>query len=275
MKPVFIMAMAEFREALHNRWIATAVLGLTLFAISLALLGSAPIGEIRAGILDVTTVSLASLSVYLVPLIALMLAFDAIVGEAERGTLLLLLTYPIRRWQLLAGKFLGHLSILSLAVIVGYGLAGLYISVAHPVDAAQWLNYGSMIASTLLLGAVFLSIAHLVSVLTKERATAIGVSIIIWLIMIVVYDFLLLGLVLADSKQVISAGQLATAIYLNPTDIYRLFNLAGNEGAAMISGMSELADTPLLRPWSMVLALVIWTAVPFTTAAIIFQRREL
>jgi Cu-processing system permease protein len=275
MKPVFIMAMAEFREALHNRWIATAVLGLTLFAISLALLGSAPIGEIRAGILDVTTVSLASLSVYLVPLIALMLAFDAIVGEAERGTLLLLLTYPIRRWQLLAGKFLGHLSILSLAVIVGYGLAGLYISVAHPVDAAQWLNYGSMIASTLLLGAVFLSIAHLVSVLTKERATAIGVSIIIWLIMIVVYDFLLLGLVLADSKQVISAGQLAAAIYLNPTDIYRLFNLAGNEGAAMISGMSELADTPLLRPWSMVLALVIWTAVPFTTAAIIFQRREL
>ena len=42
-----------------------------------------------------TVVSLASLTVFLVPLIALLLAYDAIVGEAERGTLLLLLAYPV------------------------------------------------------------------------------------------------------------------------------------------------------------------------------------
>jgi Cu-processing system permease protein len=274
MRPLLIMAMAEIREGLRNRWIVSAILGLTLFAFSLALLGSAPIGEVKASALSITTVSLASLSVYLIPLIALMLAFDAIVGEAERGTLLLLLTYPIKRWQVLAGKFLGHMSILSLAVVIGYGLAGLYISLKHAIDITEWLNYGSMIASTLLLGSVFLSIGYLLSVLIKERATAIGASIAVWLVMIVVYDFMLLGLVLSDKEQLISGKILAAIIYLNPTDIYRLFNLAGNESAALISGMGDLAGTVLLQPWSMIIALLIWIATPLIAAISIFHRTE-
>ena len=42
------------------------------------------------------------------PLIALLLSYDAIVGEVERGTMMLLLTYPVARWQVVLGKFLGH-----------------------------------------------------------------------------------------------------------------------------------------------------------------------
>ena len=61
-----------------------------------------------AGALDVSVVSRTSLSVYLLPLIALLLAFDALVGEFERGTMLLLLSYPVARWQVVMGKFSGH-----------------------------------------------------------------------------------------------------------------------------------------------------------------------
>lgn len=275
MRPLLIMANAEIREGLRNRWIVSAIVGLTLFAFSLALLGSAPIGEVRASALNITSVSLSSLSVYLIPLIALMLAFDAIVGEAERGTLLLLLSYPIQRWQVLVGKFLGHICILSLAIVTGYGLAGLYISLNHAIAIVEWANYLSMIASTLLLGAVFLSIGYLLSVLVKERATAIGAAIVTWLLMIVVYDFMLLGLVLADKQQFISGKMLAAVIYLNPADIYRLFNLAGNESASLISGMSDLAGTVLLQPWSMIMALLIWIAAPLIAAITIFNRSEI
>ncbi len=275
MKPILIMAMAEIREGLRNRWIATAIIGLTLFAFSLALLGSTPIGEVKAGALDITTVSLASLSVYLIPLIALMLAFDAIVGETERGTLLLLLTYPIKRWQVLAGKFTGHLAILSLAVIIGYGLAALYIVVKHQVNAVEWLNYFGMIISTLLLGSVFISIGYLLSVLIRDRASAVGACIALWLLMIVVYDFMLLGLILADQQQYISAGVLAAMVYLNPTDIYRLFNLTGSESAGLISGMGDLTGTVILPVWSMVIALLAWIVLPLVMAMTIFHRREL
>jgi hypothetical protein len=45
--------------------------------------------------LSVTVASLTSLAVYLVPLVALLMSFDAIAGEVERGTLPLVLTYPV------------------------------------------------------------------------------------------------------------------------------------------------------------------------------------
>ena len=274
MKPILIMALAEIREGLRNRWIAVAIAGLSVFAFSLALLGSAPVGEIKASALDITTVSLASLSVYLIPLIALLMAFDSIVGEAEHGTLLLLLTYPIQRWQVLSGKFLGHIIILSLSIIIGYGLGGLYISFNHATGVNDWLNFARMIASTLLLGCIFLSIGYLLSVLVKQRATAIGACVAVWVLMIVVYDFILLGLVLTDSEQTLKGEFLAVLIYLNPTDIYRLYNLVGNESASLITGMVNLSDTIFLETWALVSALLMWIAVPFVTAVLIFHRRE-
>lgn len=44
-KPVLILAASEFQEGLRNRWVISAVLLLATLAFSLALLGSAPIGE--------------------------------------------------------------------------------------------------------------------------------------------------------------------------------------------------------------------------------------
>ncbi len=102
MKPVLVMALAEIQEGIRNRWVVASILLLSVLAVSLTLLGSTPVGITKASLLSVTMVSLTSLSIYLIPLIALMLAFDTIVGEYERGTLLLLLTYPVRRWQISA-----------------------------------------------------------------------------------------------------------------------------------------------------------------------------
>jgi len=109
MKILWILAMKELRDGLRNRWIAAAIIVLGTLALALSLLGSAPTGSIKASPMDISVISLASLSVYLIPLIALMLSFDTLVGEFERGTMMLLLTYPVTRWQVIIGKFLGHL----------------------------------------------------------------------------------------------------------------------------------------------------------------------
>ena len=64
----------------------------------------------------VIVASLTALGVYLVPLLALLMRFDAIAGEVERGTLPLLLAYPASRAEILLGKGLaadrhGHLQL--------------------------------------------------------------------------------------------------------------------------------------------------------------------
>src|SRR6185295_9917997 len=107
MNAVLVIARKEFGDGLRNRWVIAATLLMAALALALSLLGSAPTGVVAADRLAVTVVSLSSLSIYLVPLIALLLSFDAVVGEVQQGTMLLLLAYPLARWQVIAGKFLG------------------------------------------------------------------------------------------------------------------------------------------------------------------------
>ena len=85
-------------------------------------------GEVGVDRLSVAVVGLSNLTIYLVPLIALLLSYDAIAGEMERGTMLLLLTYPVRRRDVVIGKFVGHTAILAFATVVGFGAAGVAIA---------------------------------------------------------------------------------------------------------------------------------------------------
>lgn len=275
MKPVLIMAMAEIQEGIRNRWILASILLLLILAVSLTLLGSTPVGLTKASLLSVTMVSLTSLSIYLVPLIALMLSFDTIVGEYERGTLLLLLTYPIRRWQIIIGKFLGHLSILAIAILLGYGAVALYFAIDGVGTAQEWRDYFLMMGSSLLLGAIFIALGYLVSVVVQQRSTATGISLGLWLFIVVFYDLILLGLLLADKSHIIQSKLLATLILFNPADVYRLFNLTGSEIATLVSGMSGVTQSDLLAPLTLIMTMILWLLVPLILSIYIFQKREI
>ena len=78
--------------------------------------------------IEATIASLVSLVIYLVPLIALILGYDAIVGEREEGSLDLLLSMPLTRIELLLGKFVGLACALAFSTLAGFGLAGIVLS---------------------------------------------------------------------------------------------------------------------------------------------------
>jgi len=274
MKPILVMALAEVQEGIRNRWVIASILLLLVLSTSLTLLGSTPVGVIKASQLSVTMVSLTSLSIYLIPLIALMLAFDSIVGESERGTLLLLLTYPIRRWQIILGKFLGHLSILAIAILLGYGVVALYFAIEGVGTIQEWLGYLSMMGSSLLLGAVFIALGYLVSVIVQQRATATGISLALWLFIVVFYDLILLGMLLADKNHIIQSKLLAVLILFNPADVYRLFNLTGSDVATLASGMSGVTQSDVLAPLTLIVTLILWLIIPLMLSITIFQKRE-
>src|SRR5512134_3738062 len=123
MRNILIIGLKEIQEGLRNRWVLATTLLLAALALTLTFLGSAPTGNVGVLALDVVIVSLSSLSIFLLPLVALLISHDAIVGEIERGTMLLLLSYPVSRRQVLFGKFVGHLAILAFATVLGYGAA--------------------------------------------------------------------------------------------------------------------------------------------------------
>jgi len=275
MKAIGILAVNEFLDGLRNRWVAAAIILLGTTALALLLVGSAPTGTIRAGALDVSVVSLTSLSVYLLPLIALLLSFDALVGEFERGTMLLLLTYPVARWQVVMGKFLGHMMILLTAVAVGYGGAAVITVLFTDNGVEGWQAYVTMMGSTLLLGAVFIGLGYLVSVLVRERSTAAGAAVVLWLIFVVLYDLALLGLLLADHEQRMGQTLFSTLMLVSPADTYRLLNLTAFDAVGQAAGIAGVAaragfGIPLLLG-----LMVTWIVLPLAATMAVFHRREL
>jgi Cu-processing system permease protein len=275
MKAILILALKEVRDGLRNRWVATAILVLTALSLVLYFLGSAATGATRADSLAVTLVNLVSLLVYLLPLIALMLSFDALVGEFERGTMLLLVTYPVARWQIVIGKFLGHMAILLFAILIGCGSTALIIVLTGDNTVQNWAAYGFMMASSWLLGGVFVALGYLISTLVRERATAVGAAVGLWLSMVVLYDLGLLGALLADADQVISQRLLATLLVANPTDAYRLFNLTSTEGVSQIVGLTDIAAKSGIGPVIPVLVLGVWAVAGVTATIAALYRREL
>lgn len=276
MMPILVIAGAEIRTALRNRWVLAATLLLAALALTLSFLGSAPTGTLGAGPLEVTVVSLASLTIFLVPLIALLLAYDAVVGEGERGTLLLLLAYPVARWQVVLGKYLGHTAVLAFATCLGYGAAGLVIvwGGAAP-DAESWLAFAAMIGSSVLLGMAFLALGYLVSVAARDRGMAAGIAIGIWLLLVLLYDMALLGALVWDQGKTITAGLFNDLLLLDPADVYRLFNLSGLAKVSVFSGMAGLAEQAQLGRFALIAALGLWAAVPLALAALLFRRKQL
>lgn len=275
MRGILAVAGKEMREGLRNRWIVAATLLLGALALGLAFLGGAPGGATGVDPLAVMVVSLSSLTIFLIPLIALLLSHDAIVGEAERGTLPLLLSYPIGRGAIVLGKFLGHLVILAVATAAGYGAAAGALWLSDPAGLSGGLvAFGWMILSSILLGAAFLAIGYLISALTRERGAAAGVALGVWLLFVLIYDMALLGALVADEGRVITPGTLDVLLLLNPADAYRLFNLAGSAEARLFSGMTGLADdTSLTRP-VLLGALAAWVVLPLAAASAAFSRRE-
>ena len=94
MNQVWNIARKELSDGLRNRWLLAISLLFAVLAVGIAWLGAAASGQLGFTSIPATIASLASLATFLMPLIALLLAYDAIVGEDEGGTLMLLLTYP-------------------------------------------------------------------------------------------------------------------------------------------------------------------------------------
>ena len=276
MSPVLVIAGAEFRAAVRNRWILATTVLLAALALTLAFLGSAPTGTVGVGALEVTVVSLSSLTIFLVPLIALLLSYDAIVGEAERGTLLLLLAYPVERGQVVLGKFLGHTAALAVATGLGYGVAGLALVAAGAVpEGESWNAFAGMLGSSVLLGAAFLALGYLASVTVRDRGLAAGIAIGIWLVLVLLFDMALLGVLVADQGKTIGVGLFSALLLLNPADIYRLFNLSGLAKVSQFSGMAGLAEQAQFDRATLLATLAAWVVVPLALATALFRRKQL
>lgn len=270
MSRILATAATEFRIALRNRWVAIAIGLMALFALVLSAAGSAPSGGLGVDRLSVTVASLTSLAVYLVPLVALLMSFDAVAGEVERGTLPLLLTYPGARAEILVGKLLAHLGIILLSVTVGYGLAAATAFWSDPEAASGLPALLRLGWTSVLLGATFLGAGYALSSLARRPSGAAGLAIGLWLGAVVLYDLGLLAAVVADDGGWFTTTLFPLALLANPADAFRLFNLAASESSAAAAGVAGAANSIPL--WQSALSVALWPVLALTVATAAFRK---
>lgn len=263
-RQVGIVAAKEFRDRIRNRWVLAAALAFTVFALMIAYFGAAQQGMVGFRGIEVTIASLVSLVIYLIPLIALILGFDAIVGERERGSLDLLLAMPITRVELLTGKFLGLSAALAFSTIAGFGLPALVL--AFELTPNALFHYLGFIASSILLGMSFLSLAVAVSVVATDRTRASGMAIALWFFFVLVFDLLLLGLLVAGGGEAGGAA-LPYLLLLNPADVFRILNIFTHEEVRTLYGLATVVPDALSNPWLLGGIMLLWIVAPLSFAA--------
>lgn len=277
MNALLSLAGKEFTDGIRNRWVLAITILLSLFALTLVFLGSAPVGDVKASPIAIVIVSLASLNIFLLPLIALLLAYDTLVGEIENGTMLLLLSYPLARWQIVVGKYLGQSLILITAVFISYSIAACAIILSHKNISWQfsyWKPYLFMTLSSIALGMAFLAIGYLISALSRERARAAGMAIGAWLLFVLIYDIALLGSLIVDKGRFISEKILSWLLWANPADAYRLFNIGSGDNAN-VAGMLNVGKSAALSPSLLLCSLLLWIILPLLCAILLFRRKSL
>nr|WP_315248619.1 ABC transporter permease subunit [uncultured Duganella sp.] len=262
-RQVGVLAAKEWRDRLRNRWVLAVAVLFAIFALAIAYFGAAQQGQVGFHSIDATIASLSSLVIYLVPLIALILGYDAIVGERERGALELLLSMPVTRLEVLLGKYLGLAAALTSATAIGFG-AGLLPLFSQLTVAEGW-RYAQFVASAVLMGLAFLSIAMLVSVSTRDRVRASGIALMLWFLFVLVFDLLLMGvMVLSQGK--LGSGLFAALLMLNPADVFRLLNVFSSDQAQAMYGLATVMPESWTKPALLAGVMLAWIVLPFSIA---------
>lgn len=260
MNALMTIAAKEVTDHVRNGWVVAIAVAFAVFALAIAYAGFGVTGALGLRGEEVTLASLTSLAIYLMPLLGLLLGYDGIAGEHERGTMDLLLSYPLRPAQLLLGKWLGLSAVLAAAVGLGMVLpTALAWWQGHAL--AGWLAFTGL---TVWLGAVFVGVALLLSTLGRDRSRLLGVALGVWLLAVVLFDVAMIGLLVATGGQVPS--QVVSGLFFaNPATLFRFLNLSLLLEAEAMGRTGLAAAVPAVT--SLLAALLAWTLAPVALAA--------
>lgn len=120
-------------------------------------------------------------------LLALVFSYSGIAGEKEQGTLKLVCSHTVPRWEVLLGKILGHLLLLEALLVVGFGLFVFVVRFISgiPLTADAWVRIGWVFLAASLYTALVYLIGLFISARSSRSSIALVVSMFFWIVQVV------------------------------------------------------------------------------------------
>ena len=273
-KAIFTVAKKEFMDNVRNKWI----LGLTIIFIILTLVISFAHGRGELTGVEITVMGLLSISTLLVPIIAIMLGYASISGEAETGSLSVVMAHPIRRVEVLLGKYIGLGSVLSTSIILGFGIAGIVIMSSDAGDVAGYLVF---IVLTILLGLVYLSLSICFSAILKRRVTSLGagIGLFFWAMII---GSVIMAIFWATGGDLMDLGTTgmpdwmwSSMMILSPSDMYQTATMLGFGLRELAVVGFEISVPDYITLGKLLVIFATWILAPFFVAYYFFTKRDI
>jgi Cu-processing system permease protein len=261
----------EWSAARRGRVMPLFAIGFAIAAVGVSLAGLAAGGVIAVQGFARTSVSLLQLTLWTVPLLALLLGAA---GGAECTELEFIVALPVARPRILFARWAAWTAALAVALTLGFGAAGVVIGIfAGAADAGRYL---ALVGVSIALAAAALAIGLWIGVAARTRARAIGVAVVAWFVMVVGADLAAIS-ILSVLPARAATWNLFVLLLANPVDsaralglgLFRADTLAGPTGAAL----RRLLGGPGMA--FLLVGLIAWTILPLRRAGRRFARQDL
>lgn len=211
--------------------------------------------------------TLLSLILLTTPLVCIIFTTIYLYNSAE--FIELLLSQPVKRPRIWHGLFLGLSASLSLSFVLGAGIP-IILFVESTVAVI-------MLVTGILISCVFVGLGFLSSILARDRARGIGISILLWLFFSLLFDGLVLFLLFQFADYPVEKAMLLISM-LNPVDLARIFIILQLDVSAMLgytgalfqkffgTGMGSITGFAVL---------LVWAVIPYLISLRKFVRKDL
>jgi Cu-processing system permease protein len=215
--------------------------------------------------------SLANLTLLVVPLVSLVLGTTFVYNAREFTELLL--SQPVNRPQLFAGLYLGVAAPLIGGFLLGVGIP----VVVHGLDrqGGVWTVALLGVAATYLT-AIFTAIAFAIALRSDDRLGGIGLALGTWLFVAVVWDALVLFGANAFYAYPLERPLLVSML-LNPVDLARVVLMLNFDVAALMGYTGTVFRSFFGSALGLAVALAaltVWLLVPLSLGLRRFARKD-
>lgn len=211
--------------------------------------------------------SVLNIVLLIVPLVSII--FSTIYFYNSSEFMELLVSQPLERKTIWLSLFFGLALAHSIAFLVGVGI---------PVLLFEASATGLMMVSVgLLLGVIFISIALLAAVKTRDKAKGIGLSILLWLYFALLFDGLILFLMFQFADYPIEKAMVGVSA-LNPIDLTRILILLKLDISAMMGYTGAIFKNFFGTSLGVLISfgvLILWVAFPLLISTRWFKRKDL
>jgi len=213
------------------------------------------------------TLTLLNIILLIVPLVSILFSTIYIYNSAE--FIELLVSQPIKRNKIWISLFFG----LSLSFVIAFILgAGIPLFVFADTNIA-------IIMTTIgcIITLVFIAIAFLSSILSRDKAKGIGISISVWLYFALLFDGLVLFLLFQLAEYPIEKMMVFLSA-TSPIDLARILILLQLDVSALMGYTGAIFKDYFGSTLGLLVAfllLLIWVIVPFLFSLKIFKHKDL